>query len=131
MSGRVTEADILVLPLDVVKFDTHKEHVRTVVGHFKQVNNSIILKLLFKSVARVQATSLLLSLVSVVRCLEIHINERKTRKSMKLEWSPNNPNDFKIGTLVFYYLKCSAKEPLSNAGCLDVTLLTIRLGTIV
>ncbi|XP_064606445.1 dehydrogenase/reductase SDR family member 7-like [Liolophura sinensis] len=38
LSGRVADADILVLPLDVVKFDTHKEHVRTVIDHFKQIN---------------------------------------------------------------------------------------------
>ncbi|XP_005101481.1 dehydrogenase/reductase SDR family member 7 [Aplysia californica] len=36
--GQVTESDVLVLPLDVVKYETHKEAVQKVLDHFQQID---------------------------------------------------------------------------------------------
>ena len=37
VSGPVKEEDILVLPLDILKFDSHANAVSTVLKHFGQV----------------------------------------------------------------------------------------------
>lgn len=36
-TGKVNDKDILVLPLDTTKFDTHEDAMKTVLGHFNQV----------------------------------------------------------------------------------------------